>query len=96
MAKPESPVFLLAELPDGTPMMNIGIPLAGWVHLRTGNTYNFDLRKGGVPIVISIFGGTGNRDDMLAELQARAKEWGITISTDGPLKEYGLDIPKGH
>lgn len=91
---PRQCVFAVVMMADGTPMLTIGIPEAAWEHMRLGNTSEFDMRKIGLPVAVTLFGGK-DQDELMAMLSQGAAAAGVDLVHDLG-RDYSIPKPRSH
>ena len=74
----ERPVFAATSAPDGSIILTVGVPENAWKHMQGGKTLNVDLRRGGVPVTLILFGGATQ-----ATCKATIEEWNRTAGRPG-------------
>jgi hypothetical protein len=45
-----------AGVPDGVPVLLVGVPAGAWEYMKDGKTHHFDLTRIGIPIKMMFFG----------------------------------------
>jgi hypothetical protein len=93
----EQMAFALMPTLDGKPpILAIGIPVAAWARIKTGEAHTIDLTKVGLPVRVMLFGAL-THDTAVKTLMDAAKANGIAVLDERRRDfsiEPGTGVPK--